>query len=217
MTDQQATTKPAPTTTQTTPQNTTGRARKGAHGPTKAEVLALAQRTQERLDRLVGWLSTPGPDGLTPLDRQAEHEAHVYGDRSESDGRGGGTPDPVGNAALQMHPKPLSQTRERFEAMCGELYDLELIAIEHRPPEPNPKRDLTWSNEDPGCQPCARLGHWSPVYRTGTVGGALSYAMRLCQWDYRHVMATGKLAPEAIRKQYLAGKEPVVRTNGTAV
>jgi len=192
----------------------TGRRGKGAHGPTKAEVLALAQRTQERLDRLVGWLSTPGPDGLTPLDRQAEHEAHIYGDRGESAGRSSGPADPTGSAALRPHPKPLSQTRERFEAMCGELYDLELLAIEHRPPEVT--TELAWANEDPGCQPCARLGHWSPVYRTGTVGGALSFSMRLCRWDYDHVAHTGELAGEAIREQYLAGKTPVVRAEGSA-
>jgi hypothetical protein len=106
----------------------------------------------------------------------------------------------------------LSQTRERLEAVASHLHDLELLAIEHRPPEltDDARSDLANLNE-PGCQPCARSGSWSPVYRTGTVGGALEYAQRLCRWDYDHVARTGRLAKAKIREQYLAGKEPVIR------
>lgn len=46
----------------------------GPRQVTPASVLAAAQRAEQRFARLVGWLGTPAPDGLTPLDRQAQLE-----------------------------------------------------------------------------------------------------------------------------------------------
>jgi len=173
--------------------------------------LADVQDTAEWFDRLAASFGTKAPDKLTSVDRMADHEAHLYGDRSGDGGRSGDISDPTGNAALKPHAKPLTEAAHHLDEIRVRLSRLEALHGAHSP------QVAGKVNNEPGCQACARHRNndnepvWSPVYRTGTVAGRLEFSMALCRWDYEHVQLHGELAADDIREQWQAGKDPVVR------
>lgn len=179
--------------------------------PRPSKFLADLQDASDWLTRLHGFMVTPNADRLTSIDRMAHREADVYPERSDNPGKPSGHGDPTGNAALTPHAHPLTDAAKLLDEIKVRLSKLEALHSFHSPP------GTGRVDNEPGCQACAKHRNhdgnpvWSQVWRTGTVAGRLDVSTRLCRWDYEHVMATGELAAEDIREQYLAGKNPVIR------
>lgn len=120
--------------------------------------------------------------------------------------------DPTGETAIRRDraAADLRELDRHMAAMHRHATQAVAIAALYtpRPATALDRRTLAALNikPDPGCQSCDRVGSWSIVHRSTTLGGRLPAKTALCHWCYRWANEHGQLPAVDVMERHARGE-----------